>query len=278
MFKGFYTVATGMVAQQRKTEILTNNMANASTPGFKADQTTVRSFPDMLLSAVGTTNVPSENGLSFAQIQEIGTVNTGVYLQETLANYTQGSIYETSQKTDIALLDGTMPVDEESGKTGTIFFRLENPTGGEAYTRNGNFTLDGEGYLVNSQGLYVLSSEGERINLASDDINLTQEGNIYADDELVATVGVSFSNNPDELVKEGNGIFRTVDGTDLPTAFGQEGVSFSMQQSFLEGSNVDSAQSMTDLLTAYRSFEANQKVLQAYDKSMDKAVNEIGRV
>ena len=278
MFKGFYTVATGMVAQQRKTEILTNNMANASTPGFKADQSTVRSFPDMLLSAVGTTNVPSENGSSFAQIQEIGSVNAGVYLQETLANYTQGSIYETSQKTDVALIDGTLPVDEQLGKTGAIFFRLENPTGGEAYTRNGNFTLDGEGNLVNSQGLYVLSSEGERINLANDDFKLTQDGNIYANDELVATLGVSFSNNPDELVKEGNGIFRTVDGADLPTAFGQEGVSFSMQQSFLEGSNVDSAQSMTDLLTAYRSFEANQKVLQAYDKSMDKAVNEIGRV
>lgn len=278
MFKGFYTVATGMIAQQRKTEILTNNMANAKTPGFKSDQSTVRSFPDMLLSATGNKNIPTKNGLRFTQIDEIGTLNTGVYLQETLANYMQGSIYETSQKTDVAIINGTMPIDAESGQTGSIFFRLEHPEGGEAYTRNGNFTLDGQGYLVNSQGLYVLSTEGERIQLPNDDFNLTQEGNIYVNDELAASLDISFSQNPDLLVKQDNGLYRTVDGTNLPTAYGQEGVSFSLQQSFLEGSNVDTAQSMTDLMTAYRAFEANQKVLQSYDKSMDKAVNEIGRV
>lgn len=278
MFKGFYTVATGMVSQQRKTEIITNNMANANTPGFKSDQSTIRSFPDMLLTAVGSTNLPTDNKLSIAQLQQIGSVNAGVYLQETLANYTQGSIYETSQKTDVALINGAMPTDEESGQMGTIFFRLEHPEGGEAYTRNGNFTLDGQGYLVNAQGLYVLSAEGERIQLPNDQFNLTQEGNIVVNDELAASLGVSFSANPNALVKQDNGLYRTIDGTDLPSAFEQEGVSFSMQQSYLEGSNVDSAQSMTDLLTAYRAFEANQKVLQAYDKSMEKAVNEIGRV
>lgn len=278
LFKGFYTVATGMVSQQRKTEIITNNMANANTPGFKSDQSTIRSFPDMLMSAVGRTNLPTENHLSFGQIQQIGSVNTGVYLQETLANYTQGSIYETSQNTDVALINGAMPTDEESGQVGAIFFRLEHPEGGEAYTRNGNFTLDGEGYLVNAQGLYVLSADGERIQLPNDQFNLTQEGNILVNDQLAATLGVSFSANPNTLVKQDNGLYRQIDGTNLPSAFGQEGVTFSMQQSYLEGSNVDSAQSMTDLLTAYRAFEANQKVLQAYDKSMEKAVNEIGRV
>lgn len=267
-----------MVSQQRKTEIITNNMANANTPGFKSDQSTIRSFPDMLMSAVGKTNIPTENGLSFGQIQQIGSVNTGVYLQETLANYTQGSIYETSQTTDIALINGAMPTDEESGQVGTIFFRLEHPDGGEAYTRNGNFTLDGEGFLVNAQGLYVLSADGERIQLPNDQFNLTEEGNILVNDQLAATVGISFSENPNTLVKQDNGLYRSIDGTDLPSAFEQAGVTFSMQQSYLEGSNVDSAQSMTDLLTAYRAFEANQKVLQAYDKSMEKAVTEIGRV
>lgn len=253
-------------------------MANANTPGFKSDQSTIRSFPDMLLSAVGNTNLPTDKQLSMANIQQIGSVNTGVYLQETLANYTQGSIYETSQKTDVALINGTMPTDAESGQVGSIFFRLEHPEGGEAYTRNGNFTLDGQGYLVNAQGLYVLSAEGERIQLPNDQFNLTQEGNIFVDDQLAASLGVSFSANPNTLVKQDNGLYRTFDGANLPNAVGQDGVTFSMQQSYLEGSNVDSAQSMTDLLTAYRAFEANQKVLQAYDKSMEKAVNEIGRV
>lgn len=278
MFKGLYTVTSGMITQQRKTELLTNNMANANTPGFKADQSTIRSFPDMLLSARGTTNIPTEKGLNLLNLQEIGALNTGVYLQETLANYSQGSIYETSFNTDVALIDGTMPVDEESSATGAIFFRLQHPDGGEAYTRNGNFTLDGQGYLVNSEGYYVLSSEGERIQLPNDDFQLTQDGSIFVDDAQYATLGVAFSANPDLLVKQDNGLFRTNDETNLPSAYDQEGVTFSMQQKHLEGSNVDSAQAMTDLLTAYRAFEANQKVLQAYDKSMDKAVNEIGKV
>ncbi|RUL53185.1 flagellar hook-basal body protein [Lysinibacillus antri] len=278
MFKGFYTVASGMIAQQRKTEIITNNMANANTPGFKADQSTIRSFPDMLLSARGMTNIPTENGLNQSTSDQIGSLNAGVYLQETLANYMQGTIYETNLSTDFALINGAMPIDEESGKPGTIFFRLEHPEGGEAYTRNGNFTLDGQGYLVNGQGLYVLSNEGERIQLQNEDFQLSQDGNILVNGGQVATLGISFSANPDVLQKLDNGLFRTVDGAELPTAFGEDGVTFALQQSYLEGSNVDSAQSMTDLLTSYRAFEANQKVLQAYDRSMEKAVNEIGKV
>lgn len=278
MFRGLYTVTSGMIAQQRKTEILTNNMANANTPGFKADQSTIRSFPDILMSAVGNTNIPTKKGLNLLNSDEIGALNTGIYLQETLANYTQGSLYETNLRTDVALVNGAMPVDPQSGTTGTIFFRLEHPNGGEAYTRNGNFTLDGQGYLVNSQGYYVLSNTGQRMQFQNDDFQITKDGNIYAQDVQVGTLGVSFSANPDQLVKQDNGLFRTIDGANLPSAYGQNGVTFGMQQSFLEGSNVDSALSMTELLSAYRAFEANQKVVQAYDKSMDKAVNEIGKV
>ncbi|KGR80147.1 flagellar hook-basal body protein [Ureibacillus manganicus] len=278
MFKGLYTVATGMIAQQRKTEIITNNMANANTPGFKADQSTIRSFPDMLLSAVGNTNIPVDKKINAPFIQEIGAVNTGIYLQETLANHAQGSLIETNKTTDIALIDGLFPIDEESGNSGAIFFRLEHPDGGEAYTRNGNFTLDPEGYLVNGNGYYVLSDTGERIIVPNDNFVVSGDGTVSVDDVEVATLGVSFSLNPALLVKQDNGLFQTVDGTNLASAFNQEGVTFGFKQNFLEGSNVDSAKSMTDLLTAYRAFEANQKVLQAYDKSMEKAVNEIGRV
>ena len=268
-----------MTAQQRKTEILTNNMANANTPGYKSDQATIRSFPDMLMSAVKSNTIPTKNGLTVNGLKEIGALNTGVYLQETLANYTQGSIYSTGFNTDVALIDTALPVDEASGKTGAVFFRLENADGNEAYTRNGNFTLDGEGNLVNGQGLYVLSNSGERIQLANDNIQISPEGMVYDENGVqVAQLGVSFSANPDVLVKLDNGLFQTIDDAPLPTAFGQAGVVFGMQQSYLEGSNVDAGRSMTDLMTAYRAFEANQKVLQAYDKSMDKAVNEVGRV
>lgn len=279
MFKGFYTVATGMIAQQRKTEILTNNMANANTPGFKSDQTTIRSFPDMLMSAVSSTTIPTEKGFALKKLNTVGALNAGVYLQETMPNQVQGQIYSTGLTTDVALINGTLPTDAASGNTGTIFFRVENENGTESYTRNGNFTMDGQGNLVNPQGLYVLDSNGERLQFANDNIRISPDGAIFDENNAqVGTLGVAFSANPDVLVKRDNGLYNTLDGVALPTAYGQADVQFSMQQQYLEGSNVDSAKAMTDLLTAYRAFEANQKVLQTYDKSMDKAVNEIGRI
>lgn len=278
MFRGFYTVATGMIAQQRRTELLTNNLSNANTPGFKADQSTIRSFPDMLMASIKGTNIPIENTTEFLSAKNIGAINAGVYMQETLPNYIQGQLYETGLNTDIALMDETLPIDQETGQAGAIFFRLEHPNGGEAYTRNGNFTVDGQGYLVNSQGLYVLSDAGQRIQLANDDFALSPEGYITVNNQQVARLGIGYAATPDALLKQDNGLIRTVDGTTLQSAYGVNGVSFLTQQKYLEGSNVDSARTMTDLLTAYRAFEANQKILQAYDRSMEKAVNEIGKV
>ncbi|SDN23143.1 flagellar basal-body rod protein FlgG [Psychrobacillus sp. OK028] len=278
MFRGFTTVASGMIAQQRRTEILTNNMANANTPGFKADQSTIRSFPDMLLSRLGPTQIPTKDPITGKYASEVGAISTGVYMQETMALMTQGQIIQTDLNTDIALIDGSLPVDEETGQTGAVFYRLQHPTEGEAYTRNSNFTLDGSGFLTNPQGLYVLDSEGQPIQLQNDDFQVDSSGQILVDNAAVARIGVSFSAQPNTLIKQDNGLYRTVDGTELPSAYNIDNISFSMQQGYMEGSNVDPARTMTDMLTAYRAFEANQKVLQAYDRSMDKAVNEVGRV
>ena len=279
MFKGFYTAMSGMTAQQRKTEILTNNMANANTPGYKSDQSTIRSFPDMLMSAITSNGIPTEHGLNVLKATPVGALNTGVYTQETLANYAQGALQQTGLSTDVALIDGQLPIDQQSGNVGAIFFRVQHPDGNEAYTRNGNFTLDGQGNLVTGMGLRVLDSNGNPIQLANDQFTISPQGNITDENGVqVAQLGVAFSANTDVLMKQDNGLFRMLDGEALPSAYDTEGVTFSMQQQYLEASNVDASQSMTNLLTAYRAYEANQKVLQAYDKSMDKAVNDIGRV
>lgn len=279
MFRGFYTVASGMIAQQRRTELLSNNIANANTPGYKADQSTIRSFPEMLLSRItksGPANV--ENGFEGSSSKQIGAVGTGVYMQETLPDYSQGQITETELPTDVALIDGNLPVNNATGKPGAIFYRLQDPTGGEAYTRNGNFTLDAAGNLVNAQGYYVLSDQGEKITLQSDDFQITADGYITENGQRVARLGVSYSANPDTLAKRDTGLFYTSDEQPLPSAYNVNNVSFSLKQGFIERSNVDAARTMTDMMTAYRAFEANQKILQAYDRSMDKAVNEVGKV
>jgi flagellar basal-body rod protein FlgF len=272
MFKGFYTVASGMFAQQRRTEMLTNNMSNANTPGFKADQATMRAFPEMLLQRFDKQQIPTENGLNLPFNKEIGTINTGVYMQEAIPKFIQGDLRETGRKTDVALLDVTMP------ENGSVFFTVRNTDGSVRYSRNGNFTIDAQGYLTTGSGHYVLDSAGQQIQLSSDRFTINESGVLTGENGESANLGVGFANDPRRLIKEGDGLFRTEDGAPLPNALGTAGVQFRTQQGFLEQSNVDVSKTMTDMMTAYRAFEANQKILQAYDKSMEKAANEIGRI
>lgn len=269
MLRGFYTAAAGMIAQQRKTDLLTNNMANSNTPGFKADQSSLRAFPELLLQRMGKQTVPVDNSFTIPSSSLVGAVNTGVYMQEVLPKFLQGDLQETQNNTDLALQD------LNPNSTSSVFFSVQDKDGSVKYTRNGNFTLDGDGNLTTADGLYVLDSNGKKIRLDSVDFTVDSNGQINQQGRRVATIGVAYAANTNSLVKEGDGLYRMEDNSALPQA---PGTSFQLKQGYLESSNVDTTQSMTDMLSAYRSFEANQKVLQAYDHSMDKAVNEVGRV
>ncbi|MGF3105695.1 flagellar hook-basal body protein [Rossellomorea sp. DUT-2] len=272
MFRGFYTVASGMLSQQRKTEMLTNNMSNANTPGYKADQASMRAFPEMLMERMDSTSIPTENKLSLPFNQKVGALNTGVYMQETIPSFLQGDLQETGRSLDIALLDVSMPAN------GSVFLTVEGADGNPRYTRNGNLTVNGNGFLTTNSGFYILDENGERIQLDSDQFTVGEKGQILVDENVVATLGVGYSEDPNRLVKQGDGLFATEGNVALPDAYEEANVSFTTKQGFLERSNVDASRTMTDMLSAYRSFEANQKVLQAYDRSMEKAANEIGRV
>lgn len=274
MFRGFYTAASGMLAQQRTMEMLTNNLANTNTPGYKADQNSLRAFPEMLISHLQKGQAPNRTDM-----RPVGSINTGVYMQEATPNFEQGVIKATGLTTDLALENGIMPVSDE-GILGSIFFTIENPdeTGGNFYTRNGNFTLDANGFLTTASGHFVLDVNGNRIQLTSPEFQVLDDGWIIENGEPVARLGIALAENPNELVKEGNGFYSLTTGAALPSAYDADGVTFSVRQAALEQSNVDPTQTMTSMLNAFRTFEANQKVLQAYDRSMDKAVNEIGKI
>ncbi|MDZ5711264.1 flagellar hook-basal body protein [Jeotgalibacillus haloalkalitolerans] len=278
MFRGFYTVATGMLAQQRKTEMLTNNMSNVNTPGFKADQASMRAFPEMLLSSLGDSRVPTENGMSTTRMTPVGGLNTGVYMQEAVPLFTQGDLRETGLSTDLAILQGDLPINEETGIPGALFFTLEHEDGTDRYTRNGNFALDADGFLTTPAGHYVLDENGARIELENDRFEVTDGGQVIQNGANIARIGIAYSDDPRALVKEGDELYRAPDGTVFDSAYNVADAGFSINQGSLERSNVDSARTMTDLMASYRSFEANQKVLQAYDRSMEKAVNEVGRL
>lgn len=279
MLRGFYTAASGMLTQQRRTELLTNNMSNANTTGYKADQMSVRSFPEMLLSNIGGKTVPTENKLTMTNLSQVGGLSTGVYVQEANPLFTQGTLEETQLNTDISLVDENMPINEETGRQGSVFFTVQDGDGAIRYTRNGSFTLDGQGYLTTPSGHYVLNENNEKIKLDSDQFTVAENGVILDGNVQTALIGIGYSDDPSlQLMKDGEGLYKAVNDGGLPSAYAAADVGFSTKQGFLEGSNVDQSRTMTEMMSAYRSFETNQKVLQAYDKSLDKAVNEVGRL
>ena len=277
MLRGLYTANAGMLTQQRRTEMLSNNIANANTAGYKADQSTIRAFPEMLLQRMENKTLPTGNGMNVPGMQAIGSLNTGAYLQEIKSLDIQGELKETGLVTDVALVEGNVPLHPETNAKGSLFFAVQNQAGEERYTRNGHFTLDDNGVLL-SGGNPVLSITGQPISIQSGEFIVTEAGDVVVNGEAVAQIDVRYAEDVRNLVKEGNGIYRTSDGQALPTAINNGDIQYNLKQKYLENSTVDIGRAYTDMMTAYRSFEANQKVLQAYDKSMEKAANEIGRL
>jgi flagellar basal-body rod protein FlgG len=277
MLRGFYTAASGMLTQQRMTEMYTNNMANSNTPGFKADQASVRAFPELLLQRIHHQGIPNTNR-TLPSGKTIGSINSGSYVQESIPSFLQGDLQDTGRKTDIALLEQNIPINPQTGQKSALFFTVQDANGDVKYTRNGNFTIDGQGFLTTNEGYYVLGENGQPISIESGDFQLREDGTVLENGQAVGRINISIADNPNLLIKEGNGLFRSENGQGLPSAIGLNGVTYTLQQGFVERSNVDTAQTMTQMLSAFRAFEANQKVLQAYDKSLEKTVNEIGRL
>lgn len=272
MLRGFYTAASGMITQQRRQDTLSNNIANAETPGFKQDQATIRAFPELLINRMGKETIPTTRPFSVPNQQQIGSINTGAYVQETIADHQQGGLQETGMATDMALINVVLP-DE----LGSLFFTVQNADGDVRYTRNGNFTVDGEGYLTTNQGYYVLNQAGEPIFTDGQAFSVTSEGVIEIDGAVIP-LNIAYAENVNDLIKDDEDLFMFTDDEAAVDARDMADLSFSVQQRFLESSNVDQVQTMTDMMQAYRLYEANQKVVQAYDQSMDMAVNQIARL
>lgn len=269
MLRGFYTAAAGMITQNRRQQMLTNNIANMNTPGYKADQSAIRSFPETLAARIGGDSPGAKN---------IGSLSTGTYLQEMVPDFGEGPLKETEKSTDVSLIQTNVPKDPQTGRPGALFFTVQTAQG-PRYTRNGHFTVDGKGVLTTASGQAVLAANGQRINLPNDHFQVSSDGTVTVNGTSVAELGIAFAADPNQLAKEGTSLFRAAGNNGaLPSAVNNPALGYHIQQGFLEQSNVSPEQAMTDLTTTYRAFEANQKVLQAYDRSMEKAVNEVGRI
>ncbi|MFC6334930.1 flagellar hook-basal body protein [Paenibacillus septentrionalis] len=285
MLRGLYSAASGLTSQQRRHDTITNNIANIETAGYKQTTTPLRSFNDMLLSLTGVDS---------NQPKTIGTWTGNVFAEESLTYHLQGDVTQTNNRNDFAIISN-IAVDglafDQSGKAvganGEVvfqpqaYFTVQNAQGELRYTRGGQFSVNSEGYLTTSTGDYVLGTNNEPIILPAgvsiDELILTSDRRLVtsAGNDTGLQLLISRIDNPYLLVREGDGKFRLAEGT---AAAIDDADAVEVRQGYIEHSNVDITQASVDLMAALRAYEANQKVVQFYDTTLQKTANEIGRI
>lgn len=259
MLKGLYTAWTGMVNEQNRMDIMTNNLANASTVGFKKEGSTSQAFDDILALKIKDASMGDER-----IIQPLGFNNPGVKIGENYTDFTQGSFRITENTYDLALAgDGFFAIEftNKAGETSTM------------YTRAGQFTLTNEGYLVNENGDFVLDVDNRRIQLNTLlESRIDDNGIIWQNDTAAAQIQVADFENYDYLEKYGETYYRPVEGAVLTQADAQ------IKSGWLEMSNVQIVSEMVNMIAITRAYEANQKIIQTYDSSLEIAVTQLGRL
>ncbi|MDH4618010.1 flagellar hook-basal body protein [Brevibacillus sp. AY1] len=320
MIRGLYTSASGMLALQNRHEALANNIANINTPGYKQDVGLMRAFPEQLISRIRDQQGPDIQGMPTmnGQAAVIGRLHTGVYMSEALPVFGQGDIAETRNPYDVALMDNLQR--DEDGNEQRLFFSvakledLTQPADPEQirYTRNGNWDVNFDGYLVTPDGYYVLGNDNQAIRIndpagvkVGDLLQIGLQGELMYKDPagepedppvlMDQRLGLAVITKPQMMVREGTSVFR-YEGDIAPaaleeaeiedlTAFGAGEYAnpliagrYGLKQGWIERANVDPAQTMTDMMAVLRAYEANQRVLTTIDGTLDKAANEIGRV
>jgi flagellar basal-body rod protein FlgF len=245
MLRSLYISASGMLAQRKTMDVLTNNLANVDTPGFKRDSLLSRSFRDVYLSRI---NDPEGNDGG------IGPMNWGIHADTISTDFQEGPLEGTGRTADLAL-------------AGDGFFVVETPQG-LRYTRSGNFQVDSAGYLCTSEGYYVRGTSG-RIRVGSQGFAVDLAGNIASAGGNYRLQIVKFADNA-ALRKAGDNLYSGPAVAQLANC--------DVLQGYLEGSNVDMATEMVSMMTVSRNYEANQRMISMLNETLQKTVNEVGRV
>ncbi len=265
MIKGLYTAHTGMVNEMKRLDVLTNNLANADTTGYKKEGTTSRTFADELAIKINDT---SHYGLP----QTIGEISLVTHLGEVYTNWETGSFEVTDNETDFALEGEGFFVVSFTDKNGNTSAKL---------TRDGNFVVDTDGYLRTKDGDYVLNATGAlnmdpseanyvRVNPLAD-FAVDEAGYIYQNREIVGTMGVVNVEDYDYIEKYGENMYNLVEGGVITAS------NASVRQGTLESSNVNVVDEMVNMIAIQRAYEAGQKVITSVDETLQTTVN-LGKV
>ena len=259
MLRGLYTAYTGMLNEQYRMDIMSNNLANADTVGFKKEGSTSQAYSEVMAVKIkDTTEDPNTP-------KRLGNMSLGVKIGETYTDFSQGSLRDTGNTYDLALSgDGFFNIEftNKAGETST------------KYTRAGNFTLTKEGYLTTKDGDYVLGENG-RIQLSTTAGNtvIMEDGSIYQDDVLVTKLKITEFEDTNYLTHFGESMWDAKEG-----AVANDATDFRVHQGYVEMSNISVVTEMVNMIIIQRQYEANQKLITTYDESLDKSVNQIGRV
>ena len=254
--------ATGMMAQQTRTEIISNNLANVNTPGFKRSRA---HFEDLLYQTVQGQQVLGDPDSQTSPAIQVGR---GTRLSGVQRMHQQGPLEQTNRNLNIAI-------------EGEGFFQLQMPNGETTYTRDGSFQISDQGVLVTSAGQALqppirVPSDASELTISNTGIVSVRRGQDIQPTEIGRIELARFA-NPSGLIALGQNL-------DAPTAAsGQPVVGFAadegmgrLQQGSLEGSNVEIVQEMVEMISAMRAYEINSKAIKTADE-MGQIANNITR-
>lgn len=247
MIRGIYTAASGMIAEALRNDTISNNLANANTTGYKKDIAVTKDFASLLIERVN----------DGPQTPTIGSLGTGSVVDEVATIQNSGSMRQTGNDLDFAI-------------EGQGFFAVQTPNG-VRYTRDGSFSRDNAGQLVTQDGYPVLAQNGGAIRLNGGKVSVAADGQVRVDGRNVGSLQVVQFANTRALQKEGNNLY--IAGNQQPQA-----ATGTVRQGCLEMSNVNVVSEMVNLIAGYRAYEVNGKMVQAQDGTLDKAVNDVGKL
>lgn len=240
MFQGFYDLASNMITQNRNLNIISNNMSNVSTPGYKMDRMMESTFRDEILYRY------DQNGKT-----EVGPISHMNVADERVTDYTEGGIRETGYPLDVGL-------------TGDGFFVIQTDNG-EVYTRNGSFNLDNQGYLILPGMGRVMGTNGP-IQVDTDDLAIDTQGRITNADNgrYYGTLEIVDFADYAQLTKVTGGVFQAAEN---PVAARNAVVT----QMYLEDSNVNLAEQMTAMMSSQRVLQGSAQILRMYDQMISRS-------
>ena len=250
--QGIYKAAQGMIYETMRIDIIANNLANADAHGYKGSALQVTSTFDAELTQVLEEKMNVKPPSNISQNSELLVARYNIDFQ-------QGPLKETNEVYDV-------------GIAGRGFFGIQNADGSTVFTRDGSFTTNDQGQLVNGQGLFVLDQSGQPIQIPNgvSELTIGADGRMFADDvEFSQLMLVDFEQNaPYPLGKVGGNLFEITDPNAQPISLNAtRGVS-TIKQGFLESANVNVVHEMVNMIQTLRNFQGYQKTIQALDETV----------